>query len=102
MVSLKEKKASCSCRSRVSRVDVTPTPTLLSLHQGPGYFEWAYCSNPGSGNLFVASVLMEVICGGKTPMDEMKKEDEEMEEVEQEVGEGKRQLDDDHSNQNHL
>lgn len=35
-------------------------------------------------------------------MDEMKKEDEEMEEVEQEVGEGKRQLDDDHSNQNHL
>ena len=35
-------------------------------------------------------------------MDEMKKEDEEMEEVEQEVGEGKSQLDDDHSNQNHL
>lgn len=35
-------------------------------------------------------------------MDDMRKEDEEMEEVEAEVGRGKRQLYDDHSNQDHL
>lgn len=73
-----------------------PRPPLLPLQQGPGYFEWANCSNPGAGNLFVASVLVQVISGGRAPMEEVKKEkedaevqQEEEEEVEEKVGEGK-------------
>ena len=71
-----------------------PWPPLLPLQQGPGYFEWANCSNPGAGNLFVASVLVQVICRGRAPVEEVKKEKEdaeveEEEEVEEKIGEGK-------------